>query len=280
MTLPLSQDLLDQIVRAALAEDVGAGDVTTLATVPAEAHAEAQIVAKATGVIAGLPVAQRVFQHLDPAVEFRAVVADGASVRPGETVARVFGRAHPILTGERVALNFLQHLSGIATRTRQFVTLVQGTRARITDIRKTVPGLRVLAKYAVRVGGGHNHRLGLYDAILIKENHAAAAGGIGPAVTRARAYAPHTMRIETEVRDLREIDEALDAGADVLLLDNFTVEQIREAVEKIGSRALTEASGGITEENVAAIAAAGVDIISVGALTHSVTALDLSLLLR
>jgi nicotinate-nucleotide pyrophosphorylase (carboxylating) len=280
MTLPLSQDLLDQIVRAALAEDVGAGDVTTLATVPAEAHAEAQIVAKATGMIAGLPVAQRVFQQLDPAVEFRAVVSEGASVRPGETVARIFGRAHPILTGERVALNFLQYLSGIATRTHQFVALVQGTRTRITDTRKTVPGLRVLAKYAVRVGGGHNHRLGLYDAILIKENHAAAAGGIGPAVTHARAYAPHTMRIETEVRNLREVDDAINAGADVLLLDHFTVEQIREAVEKIGSRALTEASGGITEENVAAIAAAGVDVISVGALTHSVTALDLSLLLR
>src|SRR5437762_2065502 len=280
MTLPLSQDLLDRAVREALAEDVGAGDVTTLATVPPETHAEAQIVAKAAGVIAGLPMAQRVFYRLDPAVEFRPAVADGASVRPGETVARIFGRAHPILTGERVALNFLQHLSGIATRTARFVSLVQGTRARITDTRKTVPGFRVLAKYAVRAGGGHNHRLGLYDAVLIKENHAAAAGGIGPAVTHARAYAPHTMRIEAEVRDLREVDAALDAGADVLLLDNFTVEQIREAVEKIGSRALTEASGSITEENVAAIAAAGVDIISVGALTHSVTALDLSLLLR
>jgi len=280
MTLPLSQDLLDSVVREALAEDVGAADITTLATVSAEAHAEAQIVAKAAGVIAGLPVAQRVFHHLDPSVEFRSVANEGAAVRSGETVARVFGRAHPILTGERVALNFLQHLSGIATRTARFVALVQGTRARITDTRKTVPGLRVLAKYAVRAGGGHNHRLGLYDAVLIKENHAAAAGGIGPAVTHARAYAPHTMRIEVEVRDLREVDQALDAGADVLLLDNFTVEQIREAVEKIGSRALTEASGGITEENVAAIAAAGVDVISVGALTHSVTALDLSLLLR
>jgi nicotinate-nucleotide pyrophosphorylase (carboxylating) len=280
MTLPLSRDLLDHAVREALAEDVGAGDVTTLATVSSDARAEAQIVAKGVGVIAGLPVAQRVFHRLDPAVEFRPVVADGAAVRPGETIARIFGHAHPILTGERVALNFLQHLSGIATRTAGFVALVQGTRARITDTRKIVPGLRALAKYAVRVGGGHNHRLGLYDAVLIKENHAAAAGGIGPAITRARAYAPHTMRIEAEVRDMRELDEALNAGADVLLLDNFTVEQIREAVERVGSRALTEASGGITEENVVAIAAAGVDIISVGALTHSVTALDLSLLLR
>jgi nicotinate-nucleotide pyrophosphorylase (carboxylating) len=280
MTLPLSLDHLDQVVREALMEDVGAGDITTLATVPAEAHAEAQIVAKAAGVIAGLPVAQRVFHHLDPAVEFRPAAAEGNAVRPGETVARLFGRAHPILTGERVALNFLQHLSGIATRTSQFVLLVQGTRARIADTRKTVPGLRLLAKYAVRVGGGHNHRLGLYDAVLIKENHAAAAGGIAAAVARARAYAPHTMRIEVEVRDAREVEEALAAGADVILLDNFTLEQIRAAVEQIGTRALIEASGGITEENVAAIAATGVDVISVGALTHSVPALDLSLLLR
>jgi nicotinate-nucleotide pyrophosphorylase (carboxylating) len=195
-------------------------------------------------------------------------------------VARIFGRAHPILTGERVALNFLQHLSGIATKTARFVNLVQGTRARIVDTRKTVPGLRVLAKYAVRVGGGHNHRLGLFDAILIKENHVAAAGGIGAAVNKARAFAPHTIRIEVEARDMREVDQALDAGADVILLDNMSPEQIRAAVEHIGARALTEASGGITEENVAEIAATGIDIISVGALTHSVTALDLSLLLR
>lgn len=280
MTFPLPLERLDRIVREALAEDIGAGDITTLATVPAEAHAEAQIVAKARGVIAGLPVAQRVFHHLDPAVEFRAAVTEGATVRPGETIARVFGRAHPMLTGERVALNFLQHLSGIATRTARFVALVQGTRARITDTRKTVPGLRALAKYAVRVGGGHNHRLGLYDAVLIKENHIAAAGGIAAAVTHARGFAPHTMRVEVEVRDVREIDAALGAGADIILLDNMTVEQLRAAVEQIGARALTEASGGITEENVAAIAATGVDIISIGALTHSVPALDLSMLLR
>jgi nicotinate-nucleotide pyrophosphorylase (carboxylating) len=280
MNLPLSLDLMDRAVGEALAEDVGAGDLTTLATVGADAHAEGQIVARASGVIAGLPVAQRVFQRLDPTVEFRTAVAEGTSVRAGQTVARIFGRAHPILTGERVALNFLQHLSGIASRTARFVNLVQGTRARIVDTRKTVPGLRVLAKYAVRVGGGHNHRLGLFDAILIKENHIAAAGGIGAAVNKARAFAPHTIRIEVEARDMREVDQALDAGADVILLDNMSPDQIRNAVEHIGARALTEASGGITEENVAEIAATGVDIISVGALTHSVTALDLSLLLR
>jgi nicotinate-nucleotide pyrophosphorylase (carboxylating) len=278
MLLPL--EILDQVVRAALAEDVGTGDITTQATVPAEAHAEAQIVAKATGVIAGLPVAQRVFHHLDPEVEFRPTLNEGASVRPGDTVARIFGRAHPILTGERVALNFLQYLSGIATRTAGFVALVQGTRARITDTRKTAPGLRSLAKYAVRVGGGSNHRYGLYDALLIKENHVAAAGGINEAVTRARFYAPHTVRIEVEVRDVREVDQALDAGADIILLDNLTAEQLQVAVERIGTRALTEASGGITEETVAGIAATGVDIISIGALTHSVQALDLSLLFR
>jgi nicotinate-nucleotide pyrophosphorylase (carboxylating) len=280
MNLPLSWDALDRVVSDALTEDVGVGDMTTLATVSAEAHAEAQIIARAGGIIAGLPVAQRVFHRLDPAVEFRPQVNEGAGVRPGQTVARVFGRAHPILTGERVALNFLQHLSGIATRTAHFVQLVQGTRARITDTRKTAPGMRALAKYAVRVGGGSNHRLGLYDAVLIKENHIAAAGGIGGAVNKARAYAPHTMRIEVEARDMREVDQALDAGADVILLDNMSVEQIRAAVEPIGARALPEASGGVTEETVADIAATGVDIISVGALTHSVTALDLSLVLR
>src|SRR5260370_20507551 len=272
MNLTLAVETLARHVREALAEDVGAADITTVATVPLEAHAEAQIVAKAAGIIAGLAVAQRVFSHLDPAVEFRPAIGEGAVVRPGETVARIFGRAHPILTGERVALNFLQHLSGIATRTARFVALIQGSRARITDTRKTVPGLRALAKYAVRVGGGHNHRLGLYDAILIKENHVVAAGGISAAVTKARSFAPHTMRIEVETRDMREVDEALAAGADIILLDNLTVDQLGAAVERIGARALTEASGGITEENVAAIAATGVDILSLRALTHSVTA--------
>jgi nicotinate-nucleotide pyrophosphorylase (carboxylating) len=280
MNLPLSLDALDRVVREALMEDVGVGDLTTLATVSADAHAEGQILARAGGVVAGLPVAQRVFYRLDPAVEFRPQVTEGASVRPGQTVARVFGRAHPILTGERVALNFLQHLSGIATRTSQFVQLTQGTRARITDTRKTVPGMRALAKYAVRVGGGSNHRQGLYDAVLIKENHIAAAGGIGAAVNKARAYAPHTVRIEVEARDMREVDQALDAGADVILLDNMTPEQIRSAVEHIGARALTEASGAVTEETEAAIAATGVYINSVGAHTHSVTALDLCMVLR
>jgi nicotinate-nucleotide pyrophosphorylase (carboxylating) len=272
--------ILEPLLRAALAEDVGSGDLTTLATVPAEAQATATIVAKAAGVIAGLPVAARVFALTDPEVSFEAVVAEGATAERGTTVARLWGPARGILTGERVALNFLQHLSGIATRTAKLVELVAGTGARIVDTRKTVPGMRALAKYAVRVGGGQNHRHGLYDAILIKENHIAAAGGVGEAIRRARAAAPHTGRIEIEVESLDQLPEALDAGAEILLLDNMSPELMREAVRRIGGRALTEASGNVNEATVAAVAAAGVDLISVGSLTHSVTALDLSLRLE
>jgi len=274
--LPPEWDL-EPLLRAALAEDVGAGDVTTLATVPADRQGEASIRAKAAGVICGLPVAARVFVLVEPRVRFTPEVAEGARVAPGDLVARLEGPARGILTGERVALNLLQHLSGIATRTAGFVARVQGTKARIVDTRKTLPGLRALAKYAVRVGGGHNHRYGLYDGVLIKENHIAAAGGVGEAVRRARAYAPHTGRIEVEVERLDQIDEALAAGADVLLLDNMELATLREAVRRVAGRALLEASGNMTEERVAEVAAAGVDLISVGALTHSVTALDLSL---
>jgi nicotinate-nucleotide pyrophosphorylase (carboxylating) len=272
--------ILEPLLRAALAEDVGSGDLTTLATVPAEAQATATIVAKAAGVIAGLPVAARVFALTDAEVSFEAVVAEGAAAESGTTLARLCGPARGILTGERVALNFLQHLSGIATRTAKLVELTAGTGARIVDTRKTVPGLRALAKYAVRVGGGQNHRHGLYDAILIKENHIAAAGGVGEAIRRARAAAPHTGRIEIEVESLDQIPEALDAGAEILLLDNMSPELMREAVRRIGGRALTEASGNVNEATVAIIAGTGVDLISVGSLTHSVTALDLSLRLE
>jgi nicotinate-nucleotide pyrophosphorylase (carboxylating) len=277
----LPSDLvLEPLVRAALAEDVGSGDLTTLATVSELAQATAVIRAKAAGVIAGLPVAARVFAAVDPLVRFEACVAEGASVGSGDVVARLHGPARGILTGERVALNFLQHLSGIATRTATLVSLVAGTRARLIDTRKTVPGMRALAKYAVRVGGGHNHRHGLYDGVLIKENHIAAAGGVGEAIRRARAAAPHTSRVEIEVESFDQIPEALDAGADVLLLDNMSPEMMREAVRRIGGRALTEASGDVREATVAAVAASGVDLISVGALTHSVTALNLSLRLE
>jgi nicotinate-nucleotide pyrophosphorylase (carboxylating) len=268
---------IDRIVAAALSEDVGTGDVTSLSTIPEDAAGSAIVLAKAEGVLAGLPVAEAVYRQVDRRVEFRALVAEGSALRPGAQVARVTGPSRSLLTGERVMLNFLQHLSGIATRTAQFVRRIEGTSARIVDTRKTVPGLRALAKYAVRVGGGQNHRFGLYDGVLIKDNHIRAAGGIGSAVEGARRLAPHTLRVEVEAETLEQVAEALDAGADIALLDNMDLETLRQAVALCRGRALTEASGGINEATVRAVAEAGVDLISVGALTHSVTALDLSL---
>jgi nicotinate-nucleotide pyrophosphorylase (carboxylating) len=265
------------IVRIALQEDVGTGDITTLATVPAERQARARVVAKAAGVIAGLPIVAEVFAQIDPAIQIEFAVEDGDRVDGGELLCRLTGPAQGILTGERVALNFLQRLSGIATRTARFVSLVEGTRARIVDTRKTTPGMRSLEKYAVRAGGGFNHRLGLYDAVLIKDNHILASDGIETAVQRALAAAPHTMTITVECDTLQQVQEALDAGADMLLLDNMTPDQISTAVGMAGGQVSIEASGGVTEETVAAIAATGVDIISVGAVTHSAPALDISL---
>jgi nicotinate-nucleotide pyrophosphorylase (carboxylating) len=273
---PLPSDL-DLLIRAALQEDIGAGDLTTQSTVAPDTRARGTITAKEPGVVAGLGVAARVFALLDDAVHLESRVREGDRVSAGAAVAVLEGPARSILTGERVALNFLQHLSGIATRTAGLVQRIAGTRARVVDTRKTTPGLRALEKWAVRAGGGHNHRHGLYDAILIKENHIAAAGGIELALQRARAAAPHTSRIEIEVERLDQIETALAAGADVILLDNMAPAQLQEAVARIGGRALTEASGGVTEKNIRAIAETGVDIISVGALTHSVRALDLSL---
>jgi len=274
---PVPWSLVDDVIARALAEDLGGGDVTTLATVPAETRAEARIVARAAGVVAGLPVAARVFAHVDRRVEVALVARDGERVRPGQSVATLAGPARAILSGERVALNFLQHLSGIATRTARFVERVAGTGARILDTRKTIPGLRLLAKYAVRCGGGQNHRFGLYDGILIKDNHIAAAGSLAAAVARARALAPHLARVEVEVETLDQVREALAAGADLLLLDNMPLDEMRQAVALCRGRAQTEASGGITEETVRAVAETGVDFISIGALTHSVSALDFSL---
>ena len=267
----------EEIVRRALLEDVGTGDVTTLYTVPAEAQATARMVAKSPGIIAGLPVVEAVLRQMDPDVRGTRIVVEGARVLAGDTIFTMQGRAQSLLTAERVALNFAQRLSGIATKTARFVELVAGTRARIVDTRKTTPGLRALEKYAVRVGGGYNHRYGLYDAILIKDNHIAASGGIALAVQNAFAYAPHTMTVTVECDTLAQVREALDAEADILLLDNMSLEQLRQAVELIGGQAATEASGGVNEETVAAIAQTGVDIISVGALTHSAVALDISL---
>lgn len=267
----------DRIIALALAEDIGPGDVTTLATVRQDEQGRASFMAKAEGVVAGLPLLQRVFDQLDDAVLVDTIVEDGSTVTPGTRVALVTGPARTLLTGERVALNFVQHLSGIATRTARFVQLVEGTNARIVDTRKTVPGLRALAKYAVRMGGGHNHRFALYDGVLIKDNHLRAAGGILPAVTAARAAASHLLKIEVEVETLDQVREALDAGADLLLLDNMDLDTLRQAVALCRGKALTEASGGVNEQTVRAIAETGVNLISVGALTHSVTALDISL---
>lgn len=273
----LPREELDRVVKNALAEDVGRGDWTTLVTVPAEREAEAVIFFKEEGVVAGLPVAARVFTLVDPAVSFLPLVKEGEEVAPAQEVARIKGPARALLTGERTALNFLQHLSGIATRTRRLAVLIADTGARLVDTRKTVPGMRLLAKYAVAVGGGGNHRLGLDDGILIKDNHIKAAGGIAAAVERARALAPHTLRIEVECETMAQVREALQAGADIIMLDNMSPEQVREAARLVAGRALIEVSGGITEENIRAMALAGADLISVGALTHSVRAVDISM---
>jgi nicotinate-nucleotide pyrophosphorylase (carboxylating) len=271
-------DPLAQTVARALAEDLGHGDVTTAATVPAEARARAVIRQKAPGVIYGLDVAEQVFRSLDGEASFARAVAEGVWREDGE-VLRVEGRARALLSGERTALNFLQRLSGVATMAARAVRAIEGTGARILDTRKTTPGLRALEKAAVAAGGATNHRAGLYDAILIKENHAALAGGVGEAVRRARERAPDLL-LEVECRDLGEIDEALSAGATRLLLDNMDPARLREAVRHVGGRAELEASGGVTLGTVREVASTGVDFVSVGALTHSAPALDLSLLLK
>ncbi|NPV72900.1 MAG: carboxylating nicotinate-nucleotide diphosphorylase [Pelotomaculum sp.] len=271
---------LNRLIERCLREDIGTGDLTTNSIVPPDAVSGGYILAKEDGVVAGLPVAEGVFLRLDPFVEFRALARDGDRIKSGQVLAELTGRARAILTGERLALNFLQRLSGIATRTARLVELIAGEKARLVDTRKTTPGLRMLEKYAVRVGGGYNHRFGLYDAVLIKDNHIKAAGGIRAAVEAARRGAPHTARIEVEVEDLAGVKEALEAGADIIMLDNMDPAAMKEAVALINGRALVEASGRISEENIRAVAAAGVDLISAGALTHSVKSLDISLELR
>jgi nicotinate-nucleotide pyrophosphorylase (carboxylating) len=267
-----------EIVARALAEDVGTGDVTTTATVPEGARARALITQKAPGVVFGLELAEQVFRSLDPQVSFDRLTDEGRW-REGGPVLQIEGSARAILTGERTALNFLQRLSGVATMTARCVRAAEGTGARILDTRKTTPGLRTLEKAAVAAGGGTNHRAGLYDAVLIKENHAAQAGGVGEAVRRAREQAPELL-IEVECRNLEEVDEALGAGAPRILLDNMTVAQLRAAVDHVAGRAELEASGGVTLETLKEIASTGVQFISVGAITHSAPALDLNLILE
>lgn len=266
-----------EIVEMALAEDVGPGDITTAITVAPDSMAKAEILAKQDLVVSGLLPAKLTFETVDPDVTFNALVSDGDRISAGTVVVELNGRAASILTAERVALNFMMRLSGVATITSRYVATVQGHRARIVDTRKTTPGMRALEKAAVRHGGGFNHRYALFDGILIKDNHIAAAGSISNAVIQARRQAPHTMKIEVEVQDLPGLSEAIEAGADVVLLDNMNVDMLSASVEAANGRVLLEASGGVNLETVTAIAATGVDLISVGALTHSAPAVDLSL---
>ncbi len=269
---------LRRIVETALREDIGSGDITTQATVDPELISQAELVAKEDFILAGIDVAAEVFRFLDPAVAFERLIEDGEKVKKGDVLAWLKGPAASLLQGERVALNLLQRMSGVATLTAKFVAEVVGTEAVVVDTRKTMPGLRSLDKYSVRAGGGTNHRTSLYDGVLIKENHIAAAGGITTAIERACFRAPHTMKIEVETTTIAEVNEALQAGADIILLDNMTPALLQEAVQLIGGRAKAEASGGVNLETVREIAETGVDLISVGALTHSARAVDVSML--
>jgi len=271
---------LHVIIHRALEEDLGDGDITTLSTVPMRSVLKGTFIAKESGIIAGLDVVRETFKYLDPRISFSARVHDGKRVSKGTILATVRGNGRALLVAERTALNFFQRMSGIATTTRKYVDAVHKTKAIIVDTRKTAPGLRLLDKWAVRVGGGQNHRFGLYDMVLIKENHIAAAGGISQAVARVRATDKKKRYIEVEVRNLTELNEALKLNVDRILLDNMNMKQMRKAVRITSGKTELEASGNISLENAAAVAATGVDIISVGKLTHSVRALDISFLIK
>lgn len=269
---------VDEILRAALREDLGsAGDITSEITIPDEAQASAQVVARAPGCIAGIEHTLRVFSLLDAGISADALVSDGDMVEAGTVLATLAGSARAILAGERVALNLLGRLSGIATATREFVDKVAGTRAKILDTRKTTPLLRALEKMAVTAGGGSNHRMGLYDAVLIKDNHIRAVGSAAEAVARARAHVAPDVRVEVEIETLADLEAVIEAGADVVLLDNMAPDELRAAVEKTAGRCILEASGGISAENVRSVAETGVDLISVGSITHSAPSLDVAL---
>lgn len=272
-------DAVDRLIALALEEDIGSGDVTSAAVVPASLVGVAEIVAKEPLVVAGVEAARRVFLAVDPNLRVEVLRPDGTRASPGDVVLRAEGSGRALLAAERTALNFLQRLCGIATATARAVRQLEGTRARLLDTRKTAPGFRALEKAAVRAGGGLNHRAGLYDAMLVKDNHVAAAGSVGEATRRAIRAAPPGMKVEVEVKSIAEVDEALAAGATDLLLDNMDLATLRAAVARIGGRARTEASGGVTIENLRAVAEAGVDFVSMGALTHSSPAADLSMAL-
>lgn len=264
-------------LRNALIEDIGTGDITTLCTIPKDKTASAMMNVRTGAVIAGLPVVQHLFHQIDPGVCCTHHTKDGSYVDSGTTVMSIEGSARSILSGERVALNFIQRLSGIATLTQQYVKSVEHTKAKVVDTRKTTPGLRLLEKYAVRIGGGHSHRMGLYDAVLIKDNHISVSGSITAAVQSARSNMSHTMTLTVECDSLQQVEEALAAKADIILLDNMSCEQLTEAVRLNNGQAILEASGGITLETARAIAETGVDILSVGALTHSAMSVDIAL---
>jgi nicotinate-nucleotide pyrophosphorylase (carboxylating) len=275
---PLPTLLIEPLVRNALLEDLGrAGDITTDAIVPADLTARLVLNARQTGVVAGLDCAIQAFRLIDPRIEIKVLRPDGSALRPGDIIAEVSGPARGLLTAERVALNFLGHLSGIASATAAITTAIRPHKARVTCTRKTMPGLRALQKYAVRLGGGANHRFGLDDAVLIKDNHIAVAGGIRPAVERARASVGHLVKIELEVDSLDQLDAALTLPVDAVLLDNMGADLLREAVRRVDGRLITEASGRINAETAPAMAATGVDLLSIGWLTHSATVLDIGL---
>lgn len=268
---------VSQLIKSALEEDCGNGDVTTVATIPEDACAHGRYIAKEDGVLCGMPVVRAVFDELDPDIKLDVHFEEGQSFKRGDVLAEVCGNARSVLTGERVGLNLLQHMSAVATATSRAVKEVAGYKAKITDTRKTTPWLRYLEKLAVRVGGGTNHRFNLSDGVLIKDNHIVAAGGITAAIKAARASVPHTLKIEVEVENFEELDEALTAGADIIMLDNMSCPDMKKAVDIVSGRAVLEASGNMGDRDLKEVAATGVDIISIGALTHSVKALDISL---
>ncbi|NLO22404.1 MAG: carboxylating nicotinate-nucleotide diphosphorylase [Syntrophomonadaceae bacterium] len=267
---------VQELILRTLKEDLGHQDMTTANLIPAGQEGTAKFLAKASGIVAGIEISQAVFTTLDSSINFEILKGDGEIIEAGETIALVQGKISTLLTGERLALNFLQRLSGIATKTNHMVEAIKYYKAEIVDTRKTTPGLRALEKYAVRVGGGRNHRFGLYDGVMIKDNHIKAAGGINKAVITLRQKVPHTLKIEVEVENLIQLREALDAGVDIIMLDNMNIEDMKTAVEITAGKALLEASGGINESNLLEVARTGVDFISAGALTHSVSSLDIS----
>lgn len=269
--------MTDEIIKNALREDIGTGDITTNSTIPTDKQISGSFIAKESGVICGIFIVERVFALIDSEIKMNIHFGDGAFVEKGAVIAEISGNARSILTGERVALNFLQLLCGIASRTRECVEKVKGTNAMIADTRKTTPGLRVLEKYAVKIGGGSNHRYNLSDGVLLKDNHIKAAGGITAAVAAARSSIPHTLKIEVEVENQQMVEEALLAGADIIMLDNMSLEEMEKAVKLINKRAVVEASGNMGDKDLLTVAKTGVDIISIGALTHTISAMDISL---